>query len=92
MFYVVSGQVNIVKNNIVINVVKPAEYFGELAMLLNIPRIATAVVAEPGTQFAIISRKNFETLLHDNPAVVMTILKSMAARLRSADEHYCATN
>jgi YihY family inner membrane protein len=92
MFYVVAGLVNIVKNGILINVVKPSEYFGEMAMLLNAPRIATAEVAVEGTQLAIISRKNFETLLHDNPEVVMTILKSMAARLRSADEHYCATN
>jgi membrane protein len=92
MFYVVSGQVNIVRNNTVINAVKPAEYFGEMAMLLNVPRIATAVVAEPGTQLAIISRRNFDILLHDNPDVVLTILKSMAHRLRLADEHYCAMN
>jgi YihY family inner membrane protein len=92
MFYVVAGLVNIVKNETLINVVKPKEYFGEMAMLLNAPRIAAAVVAVPGTQLAIISRKNFEILLHDNPEVVLTILKSMAARLRSADEHYCATN
>jgi YihY family inner membrane protein len=89
MFYVVSGLVNIVKNEILINAVKPTEYFGEMAMLLNVPRIATAVVAESGTQLAIISRRNFDILLNDNPEVVLTILKSMAARLRSADEHYC---
>lgn len=92
MFYVVRGLVNIVINNTLINAVKPTEYFGEMAMLLNAPRIATAVVAESGTQLAIISRRNFEILLNDNPEVVLTILKSMAARLRSADEHYCTTN
>jgi membrane protein len=91
MFYVVSG-VNIVKNGTLINVVKPTEYFGEMAMLLNAPRVAKAVVAAADTQLAIISRKNFETLLHDKPEIVLTLLKSMAARLRSADEHYCATN
>jgi membrane protein len=92
MFYVVSGLINIVKNGTLINVVKPTEYFGEMAMLLNAPRIATAVVAVPGTQLAIISRSNFETILHDNPEIVITILKSMATRLRKADEHFCATN
>jgi membrane protein len=92
MFYVVSGLVNIEKNGTLINEVKPNEYFGEMAMLLNAPRVATAVVALPDTKLAIISRKNFETLLHDNPEIVLTLLKSMAARLRSADEHYCATN
>jgi membrane protein len=92
MFYVVSGLVNIVKNGTLINVVKPTEYFGEMAMLLNAPRVAKAVVAVADTQLAIISRKNFETLLHDKPEIVLALLKSMAARLRSADEHYCATN
>ena len=86
MFYVVSGLVNIEKNGTLINAVKPTEYFGEMAMLLNAPRVATAVVALPDTKLAIISRKNFETLLHDNPEIVLTLLKSMAARLRSADE------
>jgi YihY family inner membrane protein len=92
MFYVVSGLINIVKNGMLINTIKPTEYFGEMAMLLNIPRTASAVIAAPDTQLIVISRKNFETMLHDNPEIVMTILKSMAARLRSADEHYCATN
>lgn len=92
MFYVVSGLVNIVKNGIVINSVKQSEYFGEMAMLLNAPRVATAVVGDTGAQLAIISRRNFEILLHDNPDLVMTLLKSMASRLRSADEHICAIN
>jgi len=92
MFYVMKGLVNIIKNGILISTIKPNEYFGEMAMLLNIPRTATAVVAAPGTQLAIISKRNFEVLLHDNPQIVLSILKSMAARLRSADDHYCATN
>jgi len=90
MFYVVSGLVNIIKNGISINTMKASEFFGEIAMLLNIPRTASAVVAAPDTRLIIISRRNFETMLHDNPDIVMTILKSMAARLRSSDEHYCA--
>jgi hypothetical protein len=92
MFYVVNGLVNIVKNGILINTIKETEYFGEMSMLLNIPRTATAVVASPNTQLAIISKRNFEIMLHDNPEIVMTILKSMAERLRRADEHFCATN
>jgi membrane protein len=92
MFIVVSGLVHIVNNDILINVVKQGEHFGEMAMLLNIPRITKAVIAENGTQLAIISRRNFEILLHDNPDVIITILKSMASRLRSADEHICATD
>jgi YihY family inner membrane protein len=92
MFYVVSGLVNIIKNGISITTMKPSDLFGEMAMLLNIPRTVSAVTAAPDTQLVIISRRNFETILHDNPDIVMTILKSMAARLRAADEHYCATN
>lgn len=90
MFYVVNGLVNIIKNGILINTMKAGEFFGEIAMLLNIPRTASAVVAAPDTQLIIISRRNFDTMLHDNPEIVMTILKAMADRLRSSDEHYCA--
>ena len=64
----------------------------EMTMLFNTPRVATALVAVPGTQLAIILRSNFETMLHDNPEFVLTILKSIAARLRKADEHFCSMN
>lgn len=92
MFYVVNGLVDIVKNGVLINSIKQTEYFGEMAMLLNIPRTATAVVAASDTQLAIISKRNFEIMLHDNPEIVMAILKSMAERLKRADEHFCSTN
>ena len=57
-----------------------------MAMLLNEPRTATVAIASPGTQLIAISHDNFETLLRENPAIVRSLLKNMALRLKATTQ------
>jgi len=82
MFYVIAGTVNICKKDQIIRIMKKDEYFGEMAMLVNTPRTATAIAAEPDTQLVNISHDNFDAILKENPKIVLSILKEMTMRLK----------
>lgn len=86
MFYILSGSVAVKNNGAIIRVLGAGDYFGEMAMLLNEPRTATVAIASPGTQLVAISQDNFETLLRENPAIVRSILKDMALRLKGTTQ------
>ncbi len=87
MFYVFSGSVTLTARDTVAKVVKEGEYFGEMSLLLNSPRTATAVSSEPGTQVAVISHGTFETILREEPKVILSVLKEMALRLKMTNEN-----
>lgn len=87
MFYVLAGSVNILKKGQIIRVMKKGDYFGEMSMLIDTTRTATAVVEEPDTQLIGISRDNFDVILRENPQIVFTILKEMTVRLKMTGEY-----
>ncbi|HOE18234.1 MAG TPA: YhjD/YihY/BrkB family envelope integrity protein [Syntrophorhabdaceae bacterium] len=82
MFYIIAGSVSICKKDQVIRTMKEGEYFGEMSMLVDTQRTATAIAAEPGTQLVTISHNNFDAILKENPKIVLSILKEMTMRLK----------
>jgi len=86
MFFVLRGQVALSAKGQVLKVLNDGEYFGEMAMLLKTPRTMTATITAPETELVVIRDKNFDTVLHENPEVVMAILREMAARLKATNE------
>jgi len=65
---------------------RAGEYFGEMAMLLEAPRTATAQAGPEGARLATIERGNFELILRENPHIVRGLLKEMADRLKATDQ------
>jgi YihY family inner membrane protein len=86
MFHIISGEVAIIKAGQVLRVMRPDEYFGEMSMLLGVPRTAEARVEHGGAQLVVISRDNFETILSEDPSIVLSLLREMAGRLKATDE------
>ncbi len=86
MYYVVSGAVTLSRDHRTLRVMKTGEYFGEMAMLLQTPRSATAIVTDPDTKVLAISAANMQEVLHQNPQIVLALLREMAERLRLTDE------
>ena len=86
MFYVLSGSVRILKKGILLREMTAGNYFGEMAMLIQTPRTAAAVASAPDTRLVVISESNLETILRENPKIVVSFLKEMSARLRSLNE------
>jgi len=86
MFYVLDGLVRLSRGGVPITEIGADRYFGEMALLVNAPRSATAVGGDEGATLARVSEENFEIVLRENPHIVLQILEEMAGRLRSTNE------
>jgi CRP-like cAMP-binding protein len=58
----------------------PGDYFGEIALVANRPRTAT-VTAKTAMKVEVIGRREFQTMLHDNPSIATEILGVVGDRL-----------
>jgi CRP-like cAMP-binding protein len=63
----------------------PGDYFGEIALIANRPRTAT-VTAKTPMKIEVIGRREFQTMLHDNPGIATELLGIAADRLSENDE------
>ena len=86
MYYVLDGAIELLAGNQTLRVMQPGEYFGEMAMLLETSRTATAQAGPVGARLAVIDRGNFDTILRENPVIVKALLKEMADRLKATDQ------
>ena len=84
-FYLIqSGRVKIVKifGNIekTIDILKPGEFFGEMALLENAPRSASIIALED-CKLLEFNRDNFEMLMTGNPQMALKLLGLFAKRI-----------
>ena len=85
LHYLVRGQVQLKKQGAVLRTVEADEYFGEMALLSNLPTIADAIVSSVSADVITIYPENIETLLLDEPKVAMKFLRQLATRLQMRD-------
>jgi membrane protein len=64
---------------------REGSYFGEMSLLIDAPRSASAV-AVADTELVVISEASFDTILRENPGIVHSLLKELAERLRKTSE------
>jgi CRP-like cAMP-binding protein len=84
-FYMIqSGRVRLVKIigdfEKTLDILEPSDMFGEMAILENSPRSATAIAIDEVTVLEF-NRQNFEILLMGNPQVALMLLKVFAKRI-----------
>ncbi len=63
-----------------VDVLQPGEVFGEMAILEEAPRSASAIAAEP-VKCLEFNRENFEILMRGNPAIALKLLKLFTKRI-----------
>jgi CRP-like cAMP-binding protein len=63
----------------------PGDYFGEIALVANRPRTAT-VVAKTPMRIEVIARREFQTMLHDNPTIAAELLGVVGDRLAELED------
>ena len=80
-FVVVDGSVRVVRDGAVVARLGPGEFFGELSVLDGGPRVAQVLAAEP-TRCLALASWDFERVLREEPAVALSVLRVVAARLR----------
>ncbi len=85
MYAVVEGSVDIVRDGTVIETVGEGAIFGELALVDDSPRGATATAAN-ASRLARVDRQNFTFLVHEHPTFALQVMSTMANRLRAANQ------
>lgn len=90
LYVVLQGAISLRRGGRELAVIQVGDYFGEMSMLLDAPRSASAVAAEPDTQVIAVSGANFDVLLREHPTLVRRMLKEMAERLRATNEKVAA--
>ncbi len=81
MFAVIDGEVAIQKNGIVLERVGVGGIFGEMALIDQSPRSATAVAAID-CSIAAVGQKRFTFLVQQTPYFALEIMHVLAERLR----------
>jgi CRP-like cAMP-binding protein len=89
MFVVQSGRVAISKRvgevEMLLATLGQGEFFGEMSILNNRPRSATASVAEEA-QLLVIDPRTFEAMIRGNSEIAIRMIKKLADRLQEANE------
>jgi CRP-like cAMP-binding protein len=85
-FVLLEGTVDIVRDDKKINELAAGEFFGELALISDIPRTATVTVKSPVRALVVVDR-DFRRLLKDDVGVAVKVLGTMAERMPPADTH-----
>jgi CRP/FNR family transcriptional regulator, cyclic AMP receptor protein len=81
MYVVLEGQVELSIDDKVLETVGPGEPFGEMALIDQAPRTATAT-AKSACKLAVIPEKRFCFMVQQTPHFALQIMKVMADRLR----------
>jgi CRP-like cAMP-binding protein len=91
-FYLIqSGRVELVKiiGDIekTLDILQPSEMFGEMALLENSPRSATAIALDT-VKVLEFNRQNFEILMLGNPKIALTLLKMFTKRIYDSKRRF----
>lgn len=81
MYIVLEGEVELKIGPNVVETLGPGEPFGEMALIDQAPRVATAT-AKTRCALAVIPEKRFLFLVQTTPQFALQIMKVMADRLR----------
>jgi len=89
MFVIQSGKVKISKEirgeEQTLAVLGAGEFFGEMAILNNKPRSASATVVEE-SKMLVIDPKTFEAMIKGNAEIAVRMIKKLAQRLQETDD------
>ncbi len=85
-FYLVaSGRARVVRGGETIAHLGPGDFFGELSVLDQMPRMAHVIAGGPTTCLALASW-NFTKLLERHPKITLSLLREVARRLRAVSD------
>ncbi len=89
MFMILSGSVKVAilsedGREIILSLLTDNDFFGEMSLLDNEPRSATAI-AKMDTEVAVLHQKDFLAIVQRQPRVLINLLSVLSSRLRKAN-------
>ena len=84
MFVIVSGRVLVERDGSTVNDLGPGDWLGEMALLSEGQRNATATATEPARLF-VVGHRDFHALMDEMPTVRAAVFDCVADRIRKLD-------
>ena len=89
LFMILEGRVRVTilgddGREVILSVLSPGDFFGEIALLDNEPRSATAIAAED-SELLLLQRNEFQGAMSENPSISGALIRVLTARLRRAN-------
>lgn len=86
---IASGIVQVVVSDrhgaeVILDILKPGDYFGEMGLIDDLPRSAT-VTARESCEILILAKKDFSACLKENFNLIMAVQRGLVKRLRGAN-------
>ena len=81
MYVVLEGEIEIRVNNELLDLVKPGEVFGEMALVDTKRRSATAIARQP-SRLAALDEEKFLAMVQKEPHFAIVVMRILARRLR----------
>jgi CRP-like cAMP-binding protein len=85
-FVLLDGEVEVVRDGKRIATLREGDFFGELALISEIPRTAT-VTAKTPIRALVVTGRDFRRLLHEEPSVAVKVMGTLAERMPPDDTH-----
>lgn len=91
LYVVLEGEVKVYASDengkeVILNMLGPGEYFGELALVDDAPRSASIKTIMP-TKVMIIAKSNFKRALAANPEMAFSLIQSLTRQVRSLTDN-----
>lgn len=90
MYLIYTGRVKIFKRGknreeMVLSELGEKDYFGEMALLDDAPRSASAMVLEPAV-LSVLTREKLYTIIYEKPEIAIEVCRILSSRLRDAND------
>ena len=83
-FVLVEGTVGIDRGGVRVRTLQPGDFFGEIALVSEGPRTATATTESP-SKVLVLGHREFHSLMDQFPAIRTCVLEALAKRIRSLE-------
>ena len=89
LYVVISGRLKVLMSDdegrdVILSMLGPSEYFGEMGLIDDSPRSASVVTVE-ACELLVLSKRDFRKCLLENFEMAMTVMRGLVKRLREAD-------
>jgi CRP-like cAMP-binding protein len=84
-FVIVDGEVEVTKDGRRLSMLTEGDFFGEIALIEDLPRTATVTATTP-LRFFVLTRQSFRSLLERQPEVESKVLRALAKRVLATSD------
>jgi CRP-like cAMP-binding protein len=79
-FVLVEGEAKVTKNDRRLATMRAGDFFGEIALITDVPR-TTTVIADTPVRLLVLTKRDFQRVLREQPQIQRKVLEALAKRL-----------